>query len=54
MDSLGDRAKVDALADIIPMKRLGLPGEVAEAAIWLLSPGSSYTTGSLLDVAGGR
>ncbi|ETA51981.1 SDR family NAD(P)-dependent oxidoreductase [Ponticoccus alexandrii] len=54
MDSLGDRAKVDALADIIPMKRLGQPTEVAEAAIWLLSPGSSYTTGSLLDVAGGR
>lgn len=54
MDSLGDRAKVDALADIIPLKRLGQPAEVAEAAIWLLSPGASYTTGSLLDVAGGR
>lgn len=27
MDSLGDRAKVDALADIIPMKRLGLRGK---------------------------
>lgn len=54
MDSLGDRGKVDALADIIPLKRLGQPAEVAEAAIWLLSSGSSYVTGSLLDVAGGR
>ncbi|NIY97323.1 MAG: SDR family oxidoreductase [Oceanospirillaceae bacterium] len=54
MDSLGDREKVDALADIIPLKRLGQPAEVAEAAVWLLSPGASYTTGSLLDVAGGR
>lgn len=54
MDSLGDRAKVDALADIIPLQRLGQPEEVAEAAIWLLSSAASYTTGSVLDVAGGR
>jgi NAD(P)-dependent dehydrogenase (short-subunit alcohol dehydrogenase family) len=28
--------------------------EVAEAVLWLLSPASGYTTGSFIDVAGGR
>jgi NAD(P)-dependent dehydrogenase (short-subunit alcohol dehydrogenase family) len=27
---------------------------VAEAIVWLMSDASSYTTGSTLDVAGGR
>lgn len=54
MDSLGDPAAIAALADIIPMRRLGAPAEVAEAAVWLLSPGASYITASVLDVAGGR
>ncbi len=38
----------------IPIQRLGRSEEVAEAVLWLLSPQSSYTVGSLLDVAGGR
>ena len=28
--------------------------EVAEAVVWLLSDASSYTTGSVIDVTGGR
>jgi len=28
--------------------------EVAESIMWLLSDAASYTTGALLDVAGGR
>jgi NAD(P)-dependent dehydrogenase (short-subunit alcohol dehydrogenase family) len=28
--------------------------EVAKAIVWLLSADCSYTTGTLLDVAGGR
>ena len=37
-----------------PMGRAGRPEEVASAVLWLLGPESSYTTGAVLDVAGGR
>ena len=37
-----------------PIGRAGLPAEVAEAIVWLLSDAASYATGALLDVAGGR
>jgi NAD(P)-dependent dehydrogenase (short-subunit alcohol dehydrogenase family) len=36
------------------MKRGGTPEEVARAIVWLLSDESSYTTGSFVDVSGGR
>ena len=48
--SAQDMARLKAA---IPMERYGLPEEVAEAIVWLASPASSYTTGSLLDVRGG-
>jgi len=38
----------------VPMQRAGTAEEVAQAVVWLLSDQSSYTTGSVLDVAGGR
>ncbi len=38
----------------IPMLRGGSPEEVAEAVLWLCSEQSSYCTGLLLDVTGGR
>jgi NAD(P)-dependent dehydrogenase (short-subunit alcohol dehydrogenase family) len=38
----------------VPMKRAGEAREVAEAIVWLMSDKSSYVTGVLLDVAGGR
>ena len=37
-----------------PMQRAGTAAEVAEAIVWLMSDRASYTTGVLLDVAGGR
>lgn len=37
----------------IPLGRAGSAEEVAAAVVWLLSPVSSYTTGSVLDVTGG-
>jgi len=42
------------LAPSIPMGRAGKPEEVAEAVLWLLSREASYTTGTILEVGGGR
>lgn len=39
--------------DMCPMKRRGLPEEVADAAVFLASPRSSYVTGTSLVVDGG-
>jgi len=38
----------------VPMQRGGSAEEVAEAIVWLLGEGASYTTMSLIDVSGGR
>ncbi|MBX3585799.1 MAG: SDR family oxidoreductase [Ramlibacter sp.] len=46
--------RVRDLAHQVPMQRGGTADEVAQAIAWLLSPGASYTTMSLLDVSGGR
>ncbi len=50
----GQPDRVDRLKHLIPMQRGGLAEEVAGLAIWLASPAASYTTGSLIDVSGGR
>ena len=44
---------VDALMAVTPMKRLGRAEEVAQAVLWLCSPGASYVTGVALPVDGG-
>jgi NAD(P)-dependent dehydrogenase (short-subunit alcohol dehydrogenase family) len=36
------------------MKRGGQPAEVAAAILWLLSEEASFTTGSFVDVTGGK
>jgi NAD(P)-dependent dehydrogenase (short-subunit alcohol dehydrogenase family) len=36
------------------MQRGGQPIEVARAILWLLSDEASFSTGAMLDVAGGR
>jgi NAD(P)-dependent dehydrogenase (short-subunit alcohol dehydrogenase family) len=38
----------------IPMGRPGMPHEVAEGVLWLLSPAASFTTGTILEIGGGR
>lgn len=42
------------MAPQVPMQRAGTAREVAESIVWLLGESSSYTTGALLDVTGGR
>ncbi len=42
------------LAPQVPMQRAGTAAEVAEAIVWLLGENVSYTTGAIIDVAGGR
>lgn len=50
----GDAERVSKLEPSIPMGRGGQPAEVAEAILWLLSDKASYTTGSFIDLGGGR
>jgi len=50
----GEPGRVDRVKTAVPMKRGGTPDEVARAILWLLSDDASYTTGSFLDVSGGR
>ncbi|MEM6762612.1 MAG: SDR family oxidoreductase [Pseudomonadota bacterium] len=38
----------------LPMGRAGTADEVAETILWLMSDGSSYSTGAIIDVSGGR
>jgi len=40
--------------DIIPLRRIGRPEEVAEAAVFLASEKASYITNAILPVDGGR
>ena len=46
--------RLDRLAPAVPLGRAGTPEEVAEAVVFMLSDASSYTTGVVLRVAGGR
>jgi NAD(P)-dependent dehydrogenase (short-subunit alcohol dehydrogenase family) len=50
----GEAGRVDRLKASVPMKRGGTADEVAQAILWLLSAEASFTTGTLLDVTGGR
>ena len=42
------------MASSLPMPRAGRAEEVARAILWLLSEEASYTTGTVIDVTGGR
>jgi len=50
----GEPGRVDRVAGSIPMQRGGTPQEVANAVMWFVSDEASYTTGSFIDVSGGR
>lgn len=50
----GEPNRVDRLKESLPIGRGGQPQEVAAAISWLVSDESSYTTGSFIEVTGGR
>ena len=50
----GEPGRVERLAPQLPMQRGGHAIEVARAILWLLSDEASYSTGTFIDVAGGR
>jgi NAD(P)-dependent dehydrogenase (short-subunit alcohol dehydrogenase family) len=46
--------RLERMAPAVPLKRPGMPDEVAAAVVWLLGECASYTTGAIVDVSGGR
>lgn len=52
--STGDVARIERIRPHIPMQRIGSPDEIARTVMFLLSDASSYTTGAIVDVSGGR
>ena len=53
LGSLGDEYIVK-MEKKIPMKRLGLPKDIGNAAVFLASDESSYITGNSLTIDGGQ
>lgn len=43
----------DAVTAVTPLRRLGTPGEVADACLFLTSEQANFITGQVIDVAGG-
>ncbi len=50
----GQPDRAERLGKTVPMERPGSANEVGRAIAWLCSEDAAYTTGALLDVAGGR
>jgi NAD(P)-dependent dehydrogenase (short-subunit alcohol dehydrogenase family) len=50
----GEPGRVDRVKAFVPLRRGGQPDEVARAILWLLSDEASYSTGTFIDVSGGR
>ena len=50
----GEPGRLARLSPTIPMQRAATPDEIAQGVLWLLSDAASYTTGSILEIGGGR
>jgi 3-oxoacyl-[acyl-carrier protein] reductase len=46
-------AQLGAVAAHVPLRRVGRPGDIAEAVAFLVSDASSWITGTTLDITGG-
>ncbi|MDG4766137.1 SDR family oxidoreductase [Solwaraspora sp. WMMD406] len=49
----GEPGRPARIAPMVPLRRAGQPDEIAGAIAWLLGPEASYTTGTVIRVAGG-
>lgn len=45
---------IERVLDMIPMRRVGQPDDIAAAVVFLASPGAGWITGECLDVNGGQ
>ena len=54
IDVLNVESELDDIAATIPLARLGTPQDIAAAVVYFATPASSWITGQLLLVAGGR
>jgi NAD(P)-dependent dehydrogenase (short-subunit alcohol dehydrogenase family) len=52
-EQYGDPATVAAVAATVPLRRMATPDDVAQACLFLASPGASYVSGACLAVHGG-
>lgn len=50
----GEPGRIERLRNAIPLRRGGKASEVAEAILWLATEASSYSTGTFIEVTGGR
>jgi NAD(P)-dependent dehydrogenase (short-subunit alcohol dehydrogenase family) len=53
-DQLAQASFRERIEGMTPLRRVGAPEEIAEAAAWLISPAAAFVTGSVLTVSGGR
>ncbi|HEX7854351.1 MAG TPA: SDR family NAD(P)-dependent oxidoreductase [Sphingobium sp.] len=49
-----DRGTVETLNETLPVRRVGVPDDIANACAWLCLEESSYVTGQTIGVNGGR
>ena len=50
----GEPDRAHKIGATVPLGRPGAPQEIGDAIVWLLSDASSYTSGAIIEIAGGR
>ena len=53
MNSALDPKTLEEMAEETPLMRIGEPGEVADAVLYLASDGASFVTGEVMNISGG-